>query len=224
MRKILTGLLVLLVLVSGLCVRGAAAVLPDLNQPGSVTFLMRFSGTSLTGGSLTMYKVGKPASDGSRFLLVDPLKHSGVRLADLQDPALAKNLYNLAVQQKLEPITAPVKDGKAAFSELEPGLYVVSQRPGEEIPGFDTIDPFLISLPQWRDNTYIYDVTAFPKVPLVPESTQPSETTKPSEPGKSSKLPQTGQLNWPIPIMTVLGLAFFCLGWVLLAESKRREP
>lgn len=224
MRRIMTALLVLLVLMSGLWIRGAAAELPDLNRLGSVTFLMKFSGAPLTGGSLTMYKAGRPASDGSCFLLVDPLKQSDISLENLQDPALAKNLHSLVVQQKLEPVTASIRAGKAAFPELEPGLYVVSQRPGEEIPGFAAIEPFLISLPQWQEDGYVYDLTAAPKVPLEPAPLKPTETTKPTQPDKPTKLPQTGQLNWPVPILTVLGLGFFCLGWALLSESKRRDP
>lgn len=223
MRKILTLLLVLLVLVSGLFVRGSAAVLPDLTRLGSVTFVMKFSGEPLTGGSLTMYKVGRPASDASRFLPVDPLKQQVVNLENLQDPALAKRLHGLAVQQKLEPITAAIREGKAAFCELEPGLYVVSQNPGEQTPGFAAIDPFLISVPQWQNNAYVYDLTAAPKVPLKPAPTEPSQPTEPTHPTDTPRLPQTGQLNWPVPVMAALGLMFFCLGWVLLLGSKRRD-
>lgn len=35
------------------------------------------------------------------------------------------------------------------------------------------------------------------------------------------KLPQTGQMNWPIPVMTVSGLALFLLGWFLCFGRKR---
>ena len=37
----------------------------------------------------------------------------------------------------------------------------------------------------------------------------PVPTTPPT------KLPQTGQLNWPVPVLVVLGLALFSLGWGL---------
>lgn len=35
------------------------------------------------------------------------------------------------------------------------------------------------------------------------------------------KLPQTGQMNWPIPVMTVAGLALFIFGWYLCFGRKR---
>ncbi|MCC8127772.1 MAG: hypothetical protein LIO92_10315 [Clostridiales bacterium] len=35
------------------------------------------------------------------------------------------------------------------------------------------------------------------------------------------KLPQTGQLNWPIPVMTLCGLLLFAFGWKLVFGGKR---
>jgi LPXTG-motif cell wall-anchored protein len=34
-------------------------------------------------------------------------------------------------------------------------------------------------------------------------------------------LPQTGQLNWPIPAMAIAGAVLLVLGWILLAGRKR---
>ncbi|MCD8221357.1 MAG: hypothetical protein LUD07_04010 [Clostridiales bacterium] len=36
------------------------------------------------------------------------------------------------------------------------------------------------------------------------------------------KLPQTGQLNWPIPLLTLCGLALFASGWKLFFGGKKR--
>ncbi|MBR5473934.1 MAG: Cna B-type domain-containing protein [Lachnospiraceae bacterium] len=36
-------------------------------------------------------------------------------------------------------------------------------------------------------------------------------------------IPQTGQLNWPIPGMTVAGLALFAIGWFLCFGRKREQ-
>lgn len=216
MRKIVTALLALLVLTFGLCGRVSAA-----EPRGSITFVMEFDEEALEGGSLTLYRVGQISADGHSFVPVEALGEDAPVLVDLWDPELAKELHDLAAGKGLEPSTAAIENGRAIFSDLETGLYVVCQRSGEETPGYAAIDPFLISLPQWRDDTYVYDLTAAPKVPLVPVSTEPTDSTEPTEPD-TPNLPQTGQLNWPVPIMTVLGLAFFCLGWGLLG-SKRRD-
>ena len=36
-------------------------------------------------------------------------------------------------------------------------------------------------------------------------------------------LPQTGQLNWPVPVLTVSGLVLVAVGAYLMERSKKRE-
>lgn len=68
-----------------------------------------------------------------------------------------------------------------------------------------------------------------PTEPSVPdESTEPDETTVPSEPTEPTEppkpeLPQTGQLNWPVPVLAMTGMFFLVLGW-LLCFGRKREP
>ncbi|MBE6967137.1 MAG: LPXTG cell wall anchor domain-containing protein [Ruminococcaceae bacterium] len=34
-------------------------------------------------------------------------------------------------------------------------------------------------------------------------------------------MPQTGQLNWPVPVMAIIGATLFITGWVLCLRKKR---
>ncbi len=118
--------------------------------------------------------------------------------------------------------------GWVKFAPLEPGLYVVTQRRSQQSAGFDAIQPFLISLPRWENEGYVYDLNATPKVPLVPGETLPCPPTKPTEPTTPPPtdppgLPQTGQLNWPVPVLAVLGMTLFVLGWALRISSGRNR-
>ena len=99
------------------------------------------------------------------------------------------------------------------FTDVKPGLYVVVQH--EVAEGFETMSPFLISMPKFENNSYVTDVKASPKVSL--EKT-PEEPTKSQDP----TLPQTGQLNWPVPVLAVGGVMLFALGWVICFK-KRKE-
>ena len=146
----------------------------------------------------------------------------GPDLSDLDDPELAELLADLAREYNLPALEAPIENGWAVFSPLECGLYVVTQQSTQATAGFDAIQPFLISLPQWLGGTYVYDLSATPKVPMVPEDTNPSAPTTPTTSG-TPQLPQTGQLNWPIPVLAVLGMTFFVAGWTLSYGRKRRE-
>ncbi|CCK85966.1 Putative uncharacterized protein [Lactobacillus equicursoris DSM 19284 = JCM 14600 = CIP 110162] len=91
-------------------------------------------------------------------------------------------------------------------------------------------------------------ITSLPKYPTTP--TTPSSNKTPSTPSTSKKvksnprhpavptikenkktpsatnrvvksLPQTGQLNWPIPLLALLGLTFFTWGWAAQESSER---
>lgn len=52
------------------------------------------------------------------------------------------------------------------------------------------------------------------RIPRQPdETTEPEDTTDPDKPGKpGGKLPQTGQLWWPVPVLLFLGCALVLLG------------
>lgn len=56
-------------------------------------------------------------------------------------------------------------------------------------------------------------------VTITNKSTTPDKptTTKPDQ------LTQTGQLNWPIPILLIAGMLLILLGWVLLNQGKNSE-
>lgn len=222
MQKKLIVLLLLPLLVFGICTQVYAAQKPDADKQCSITFLLEFDSTPLEGGKLTLYRVGQISEDSGGFVLVDALPQDGPDLSNLEDPSLAKTLNELAIEHNLPSYKASVVDGKAVFSDLETGVYVVCQLNGEEIPEYAAINPFLISLPQWQNDAYIYDMTASPKVPLQPSATEPTPP-QPTEPDDTPDLPQTGQLNWPVPLMAILGLALFGIGWILFFGSKRRK-
>ncbi len=57
------------------------------------------------------------------------------------------------------------------------------------------------------------------------DTTSPEEsTTTPSEPTtKPDELIDTGQLNWPIPLLSVSGLLLFSIGWAMLNLGKKED-
>ena len=62
-----------------------------------------------------------------------------------------------------------------------------------------------------------------PTEPTEPEvPTEPTEPTEPPPPPPPPPphLPQTGQLNWPIPVMAMMGCAMFVLGVFLYSGRK----
>ena len=66
------------------------------------------------------------------------------------------------------------------------------------------------------DNTTSPDGTTTTQPSTKPTGTTES-TTKPEE------LIDTGQLNWPVPIFSIIGLLVFSTGWIILNFSKKDE-
>lgn len=229
MQKKLIFLMLLPLLLFGLCTQVCAAENAKPDKSCSITFLMEFDGKALEGGSLTIFRVGQISADGDSFEPLDIFSDDGLNFDNLDDPQLAKSLNELAVEYKLSSDTAPIVGGQAVFGHLQTGIYVVSQSDGQNIPGYEAISPFLVSLPQWQNDIYVYDLVASPKVSVKPldEPTQ-SFTTEPNTPDTTTPadkpwLPQTGQLNWPVPVMIVSGLSLFVIGAWLFFGAKRRR-
>ena len=105
--------------------------------------------------------------------------------------------------------------GKAVFRNVTPGLYLLVQQSAAE--GYLAADPFLVSVPMMENGTYIYDVDASPKTELEKAPVTPTPE-KPNPP----KLPQTGQLNWPILVLSGVGIALVVFGGAVILTKKKR--
>ena len=217
MRKCLRSLLALLLLLE-LPLSAAAHPVPDAQKDGqcSITVTMTYRGKALKGGTLALYKVGDVAEEDGNysFVPVEAIRGDLAQFGDIQSPDLAGKLYKL--ESKLTPVTAlPQKvgeEGKVTFLNLPFGLYLVVQKTASA--GYGKTEPFLVSLPYLYEGEYQYDVASEPKTDLEREApTQPtSPPTKPTPSSGGGKLPQTGQLWWPVPVLTCGGLGCIVVG------------
>lgn len=55
------------------------------------------------------------------------------------------------------------------------------------------------------------------------EEAAPASVVADARPAEGPKLIQTGQLNWPIPVLTASGLMLVAVGAYLMERSKKRE-
>jgi hypothetical protein len=155
--------------------------------------------------------------NGYRYDLIPELAESGISLENVASPETARELAQKVQEMSLVGITAAISEGTAVFENLIPGLFLVVQQ--EATPGFSPMAPFLISLPVPQGNGYAYDLVAAPKVALEPEATEPPPSTEPP-PDNPPDIPQTGQLNWPVPVLTVWGVLTVAFGLVLCFQRK----
>lgn len=236
-RKRLSVLLFAWMVCSFLTVTAYAVNVPDISRTGSISLTMTYDGEAVAGGVLTLYQAGEIREEDGNYSFVLTGEFSGCEesLEDLDSSELAYRLEKYASANGLTGIEKKIgSDGTVVFSDLELGLYLVVQT--RAAAGYGAAAPFLVSVPMNVDGSYLYDVDAGPKVglptetestapepvtPTTPETVLPSSTPAVSTPTPDTPtLPNTGQLNWPIPVLAVLGLCLFSIGWLLRFGKK----
>lgn len=227
-RHFLTSLLLAAVLSMGLCSAVSAEEVIGTPNDCSINLQLGYTDSTtnkkvqLTGGEVTVYKVSDALVDGDKYFnpktsgqfqsLANKTTEDGKKIASIrtmsseeltkQNAALAKILA--ANRSGITGTTATISNGAVTVSNLTPGLYLMVMT--KKSPENAEFAPFLFSLP---DSKGEYQIKASPK-----PSVKKTETEKPPEKKPSKKLPQTGQLWWPVPVLILAGLLLVILGWV----------
>lgn len=203
----------------------AAEQVPDLDRTGSIriTLTDKKNQKAVTGGEITLYQVAAAVEkDGSYgYKYVNGYEDCNIPLDNLEDSELAGKLKK-KLPDTARGITQSIDTkGKVEYKDLSTGLYLLVQTKASD--GYEGMEAFLVSIPLNMDGEWDYDVDASPKVgtftavnPDTPET--PKTPTEQKRPG--GKLPQTGQLDWPIPVLSVTGILLFSIGWMLRREEK----
>lgn len=169
-------------------------------QTGEIIVNMMYDGHWVMGGSLTLYQLNQA---GERALMC-----------------------------------SVNTNGTVIFSGLEAGIYLVVQEEAAE--GYKKIKPFQVTLPLKENGAYVYTINAAPKIapdddsekPVLPPSNDDSEESLSppyadddadvigGDANMIGRLPQTGQLYWPVPVLALLGLGFMTLGLIFYFKKR----
>lgn len=212
MRKWLCTLLLLLVMAMSVQPAQALSVPPiELNNPVSLTIEYDWDGTKFD-----LYRVADVSKSATYTLCGQFADYGDIDWNTVLWDELAVSMADYAKDSK--PLcSGMVAHQSCPFSDLKCGLYLVV---GHEITVDNityTSKPFLLILPEYADDgTWNYNVTAFPKSgsaekqPDNPPDTPPTPPDNP--PDTPNKLPQTGQLWWPVPVLLFSGIVCVLVG------------
>ena len=219
MKKRILALLTVLFLLGTLPLTAFAQSTVDLEKIGSIQVKVVYNGTTpLKNLKLTCIRVGTlELVDGEyKYLRAYDKKE----LTNMQSSALPEQLLTFVKDNssnyKFTQLEERVDEkGYATFSNCTPGLYLIIQEDDYTLNGkkYDKIKPFLVTIPYEGK----YDVKPTSKTAL--DVYKPTETTQTTKPGSS--LPQTGQLNWPVPALAASGMLLFALGWMLRSDGRK---
>lgn len=176
----------------------------------------------VTGGNTVgLYKVADVVVDnGFKFVTDERFASAG----EIPNTDEALDAANLDLAKKMAAIADSIAfdvqpkamdaQGRVTFEGLEVGLYLVKQDAQGTGDNKLVINPFLITIPQKNpDGSLVYDVDAAAK----PLGVAKEKTTPPPPP---RRIPQTGQLWWPVMALGGLGVLMLCFG--MIRKSRNR--
>lgn len=220
-RRILGILLVSAVFVLGNSgMVSAEQALPDVDRIDCSITLSPQSVEShevVPNTQFTAWRVGEvKVQEGMlRYSPAAEFAESGIALSNLNAENLVEELEVYAESNCIQGITQTADEaGVVSFEDLSTGVYLLKQ---DAVPeGYETVSSFLVTVPMedLKGDGYVYEVNARPKAgAIAPDRTKPSGDTS---------LPQTGQLNWPVPVLAAAGVGLFVIGYGLRTKEKKR--
>ena len=140
----------------------------DAERPGSVsvTLMDQDGRTPIVGAELSLYHVATVnlnSKNNLSYTFTNAFEDCGVAL---DDPALSVKL-DAFVENHSGSTEKLVTDayGKVSFTNLPLGLYFVKQT--SAVAGYAPCTSFLVTVPNYNTNDYVYDVNASPKTDVA---------------------------------------------------------
>ena len=203
---------------------------PDLDRTGSLTITYKYYNEKTKetesvskGNSVGLFKVAEVVADNgyrfkvdNRFASVGEIPATSEEL-DIVNMDLAEAMEKIAKNYDFDvPSQETDANGQVSFDGLEVGLYLVMQDARGEGENRYFLSPFLISIPYRNaDGSLAYDITADAKpIGVYKEQVPPPPAPTPK------KIPQTGQLWWPVPMLGAAGVLFVVMGMVRRSRSN----
>lgn len=251
MKRVKMNLIILLVvigLINSLCTSVSAA------ESGSITIQALDPANNakpIPGIEATLYYVAQ-LSENYTTHFVKNATFSGFTEAlswktSSECAEVANKLSAYVKSANVQGITQTTSsEGTATFRDLPKGLYLIVQT-GSSNANYKEFAPYLIELPMYSNNQYVYDIKTYPKLegipvvsptptPTIPidEPDIPEAPTNPPTPSPTPivvpepetpagpVIPQTGMLMWPIPVLAVLGGGLMVLGGASVISSRKK--
>jgi len=151
----------------------------DLTKQCSLTVEVKYGGTVFKGVKITVYQAAQMTYSGSGFLYdisKTDFAKSSVDLGNIETASenlsQAAALMKYAISHNISGLSASTNaNGDALFSNLSPGLYLISIG---SISGYYDMAPYLVSVPELgSDGKWAYAVIAYPKTEPIPIPTPP---------------------------------------------------
>ncbi len=211
------------------------------NAHNEVTVQYNYDDVNIEGMSVKLYKVATLTKEGS-FEKTSSFKDSSADLNEYRDVSgwqdIAEQLSSYILKNKISTQTDKKTNskGNAVIKNLSDGLYLVA--PSGYI--YDNVgyiaQPVIFELPVKNNDDITRKIIIDAKLKAVKPELVEDEMGKyaafyddgaawlnNSKDNDREKLPQTGQLWWPVSILAVSGMVFIIAGFVKLINKNIRR-
>lgn len=173
----------------------------------------------INGMSVSICKIAD--IHGTDYIPTDAFADSGISISEIvkhptEEAAIAVCQY--VKKNHIQSKTVSSKKGEALFETLDRAIWLVYCEEEQEYK----FNPYFVFLPQTINGKVQYEVCAEPKVEHNKKE-EPNNDVIKDEESSNGKLPQTGQLWWPILMLVIAGGCFVTLGVMNLRNKKNEE-
>lgn len=119
-------------------------------------------------------------------------------------------------------VQRPGADGMIHFHDLDAGVYLLVKWGSAEPVDLDML-PTLVYLPSYHHESdrWEHTATVVPKFDWQPDGpVHPEQPDNQTSAVPDTKLPQTGMVQWPIPVLVLAGLVCIVIGSRLYRRGK----
>ncbi len=200
----------------------ASAASVDMNAKGSVTVTAVYNKVPLKDLKMNCIKVATLEFSNDSYYFDSIYDDSVFTLENIHDTKNPEAMLKLVKKGELVGVSAAAdQNGLIKFTNLAPGMYLIYQTEKYTNAGNQyKIHEFLVTVPY--EGKYDVNAESKPGLNLFPED-PPKPGTGTGTSNKVTRLPQTGQLTWPVPVLAISGMTFFILGW-WLCFGRRKDP
>ncbi len=112
------------------------------------------------------------------------------------------------------------ENGITEFGKVEKGIYLIDSEDSDKY----LISAFLVEAPLYEDGKYYNEVQASPKIlSITDDNSLPDSSVSDTPPDYGEKIPQTGQLKWPVPVLAILGITLIVIGYADRCFRSRKH-
>ena len=140
----------------------------DFSLKGSIEVTLKDNEDELgiSGAEITIYQVATASEENHNlvYTYTDQFSDCEVSLDDFSKVDFDKDIKECLSDDALGTVGSTDDNGVVYFNNLEFGLYLIVQT--NKVEGYSVIDSFLVQVPLWENNDWIYNIKSLPKTEI----------------------------------------------------------